>query len=160
LGFSGKTTLAYQTGLWFQYVQNFKAYLCPVDIESKTFAMPGGRNNNLSTYVMNGAVTGYTAGSYGIPCKIDDVWNPACYLLWEPDENASGQGNPGAFEYIDGANYPGTGEGIGRLHSANNGDMLCLGGNVQFVSVKTFQIQSGMTSKSLAWWSPFSSNGH
>ena len=159
-------TNAWQSGLWFQYVKNFKAYLCPVDIENKDYLPAGGRQNKLSTYVMNGAVDGFTeSGVWPTPCKITDVWSPACYLLWEPDENASGPGNPGAFEYNDGANFPNTSEGIGRLHSASSGNMLCVGGNVQFVTVQTFQIQtitgkgSGPNGKTLAWWSPFSPSG-
>ncbi len=162
---------AWRTGTWFQYVQNTKAYLCPVDVESKTYTTAtasGGRAEKLSTYVMNGASVGYanTGMGYGTPCKITDVWSPACYLLWEPDENVTGQGNPGAFEYNDGANAPSSPEGIGRLHSANSGNLLCIGGNVQFVTVQTFRQQStvypgaGPNGKTLAWWSPISSNGH
>jgi type II secretory pathway pseudopilin PulG len=163
-------TSAWKSGAWFQYVQNTKAYLCPVDIESKTYTTPtasGGRQNKLSTYVMNGASVGFPSliSGYGTPCKITDIWSPACYLLWEPEENAMGQGNPGAFDYNDGAYYPNISEGIGRLHSANSGNMLCVGGNVQFVTVQTIKIQSAGTGpgpggKTLAWWSPISANGH
>ena len=49
---------AYQTGLWFNYVPNPKSYLCPVDIRSKTYLVPasqGGRNNRMSSYVMDGS---------------------------------------------------------------------------------------------------------
>lgn len=158
---------AWQSGLWFQYVQNPRSYLCPADIESTDYLpLPGiGRVNKLSSYVMNGAAIGYST-SWPTPCKVTDVWSPACYLLWEPDENAVGLGNPGAFEYNDGANFPNTSEGIGRLHSANSGNMLCVGGNVQFVTVQTFQIQSiagkgpGPGGNTLAWWYPFASTGN
>jgi len=161
---------AWQSGLWFQYVQNTKSYLCPVDTESKDYlpsSSLGGRANKLSSYVMNGAVNGFpSGGSYPLPCKITDIWSPACYLLWEPDENADGQGSPGALEYNDGANFPSTSEGIGRLHSANSGNMLCVGGNVQFVTVLTFKAQSvtgsgpGPGGKTLAWWYPGAGNGN
>jgi prepilin-type N-terminal cleavage/methylation domain-containing protein len=164
--------LAWQSGLWFRYVNNFKAYLCPVDIESPDYLPPsstGGRQNKLSSYVMNGAVSNYrnlSSSPPGVPCKITDVWNPACYLLWEPDENVAGRGNPGAFEYNDGASYPENSEGIGRLHSANGGNMLCVGGNVQFVTVQTWKAQTvvgagpGPGGKTLAWWAPGASNGN
>ena len=160
---------AWQSGAWFQYVRNFKSYLCPVDIESKDYLPPsssGGRANKLSTYVMNGAADGFQTYTFPPPCKITDVWNPSCYLLWEPDENAVGQGIPGRFDYNDAANYPSTSEGIGRLHSANSGNMLCVGGNVQFVSVQTFHQQSvvgsgtGPGGKTLAWWNPNSVSGN
>jgi type II secretory pathway pseudopilin PulG len=161
---------AWRTGLWFQYVQNTKAYLCPVDIESKTYTTPpasGGREEKLSTYVMNGAVVGFpgSISTYGTPCKITDAWSPACYLLWEPDENSVGLGNPGAFDYNDGADFPNTSEGIGRLHSTNSGDLLCVGGNVQLVTTLAFKKQTvvgsgpGPGGKTLAWWDSVSSNG-
>lgn len=162
-------TQAWQSGSWFQYVQNTKSYLCPVDIESRTYLPPsgsGGRQNKLSTYVMNGAVTSFPGVGYGTPCKLTDVWSPGCYLLWEPDENASGLGVPGAFEYNDGANFPASPEGIGRLHSASGGNMLCVGGNVEFVTVQAWNAQivagsgPGPGGKTLAWWAPLAGNGN
>ena len=62
LPFSTNPLLAFQNGLWYQYMPNSKAFLCPVDIKSKTYTMKsggGGRDNKMSSYVMNGAVCGY-----------------------------------------------------------------------------------------------------
>src|SRR5665213_2012223 len=50
---------ANKTGLWFKYASNPNSFLCPVDISSLTFTKPTasvGRDNKLSTYVMDGAV--------------------------------------------------------------------------------------------------------
>jgi len=163
---------AWNQGLWFQYMPNPKTFLCPVDIKSKTYTTPtssGGRNNKLSSYVMNGAQCGYGAA---VPrgCKISNVWSPMCYLLWEPDENYLGPGNPGAFEYNDAANFPqaSNGEGIGRLHSKKGGQILALGGHVIFITTKTFYTDSNTASgkgpgpggKTYLWWSPFKTDGH
>src|SRR4051794_12485590 len=49
-------TVPYQTGLWFKYMPNPKAYLCPVDTKSPTYtkaSTAGGRVNKLSSYTMN-----------------------------------------------------------------------------------------------------------
>src|ERR1022692_3842208 len=121
---------AYKTGLLYAYMPNPKAFLCPVDIKSPTYQVPssqGGRNNRLSSYVMDGAAADFPgSGMSGAPpggtyqiSKSTAVWSTMCYLLWEPDENVLGPGNPGAFEYNDAANYPrvSNGEGIGVLHS-------------------------------------------
>jgi prepilin-type N-terminal cleavage/methylation domain-containing protein len=161
---------AWQSGAWFQYVRNFKSYLCPVDIENADYKLPpstGGRNNKLSSYVMNGGIVSYTGNIVTeTTCKITDVWNPACYLLWEPDENADGPGIPGSYDYNDGANFPSAGETIGRLHSPNGTEILCVGGNVQFVTVETFRQQSitrsgsGPGGETLAWWFPGSASGN
>jgi len=144
---------AYQPGLWFGYVRNPKAYLCPVDLESRYYTM---RANKLSSYVMNGAVSGY--GAYPVPrAKLTDIWSPRCYLLWNPDENVN---SIGAFAFNDGSSFPDRNEGPGCLHTANGTDLLIVGGNVQYVSLQKFRTEQSATGLSLAWWSPFSSNGH
>jgi prepilin-type N-terminal cleavage/methylation domain-containing protein len=163
---------AWSQGLWFQYMPNPKTYLCPVDIRSKTYTTPtsqGGRNNKLSSYVMNGAQCGY-GSSVPRGCKASAPWSPMCYLLWEPDENYLGPGNPGAFEYNDASNFPqaSNGEGIGRLHSKKGGQILALGGHVIFITTKTFYTDSNTTpgkgpgpgGKTYLWWSPFKTDGH
>src|ERR1039458_502626 len=50
---------AYNTGLWFSYMSNPKSYLCPVDTKSPTYQKPGQRNNRLSSYLMDAAVSGF-----------------------------------------------------------------------------------------------------
>jgi len=162
---------AYETGVWFKYMPNPKSYLCPVDIKSKTYtATSGGRNNKMSSYVMNGAVCGYDApgGNEYRACKTSQVWSSLCWLLWEPDENAVATGDPGAFEFNDAANFPNDKEGIGRLHSRKGGTILATAGHVQFVSREQFRQDStipagrgpGPGGKTFLWWSPFKSDGH
>ena len=95
-----------------------------------------------------------------------------CYLLWEPDENCLGPGNPGYFEFNDGANFPSAppsgGEGIGRLHSKNGGNILAMDGHVQYLLVAQFKADSntplgkgaGPGGKTLLWWNPATADGH
>jgi prepilin-type N-terminal cleavage/methylation domain-containing protein len=166
-------TSAWNQGLWFPYMPNPKSYLCPVDIRSKTYTSSvsaNGRQNKLSSYVMNGAVSGYPNPDVLRSCKITAAWSPLCYLLWEPDENVNGNGSPGAFEYNDGANFPqaSNGEGIGRLHSKKGGAIMALAGHVIFITTKQFNDDSNTTpgrgpgpgGKTYLWWSPYSQNGH
>jgi prepilin-type N-terminal cleavage/methylation domain-containing protein len=179
LPYLNNVAAAYNTGLWYKYMPNPKSYLCPVDIKSPTYtspstSVPTGRPNKMSSYVMNGADCGYNYANGS--CKLTQGWNPLCYLLWEPDENAGGPGNPGAFEFNDGANYPSVpqsctnpgNEGIGRLHSKNGGNALCLDSHVQYLLATAFRADSaipcgqgpGPGGKTFLWWSPFSANGH
>jgi len=179
LPYLNNVAAAYNTGLWFKYMPNAKSYLCPVDIKSPTYVSPAsswppGRNNKMSSYVMDGAVCGYNYANGS--CKLTQAWNPLCYLLWEPDENAGGVGTPGGFEFNDAANYPSVPtsctnpgyEGIGRLHSKNGGNALCLDSHVQYMLSTTFKQDSatpcgagpGPGGKTFLWWSPFSNNGH
>ncbi len=154
--------VAYSTGLWFQYVRDPRNYLCPVDIESTSYTgRPDGgvnvRSQRLCSFVMNGAVCGYST-SYGT-CRISDIWNPGCYLLWGPDENFAGMGIPGAFDYGDGANYPDRNECVERLHTTMGGLAVTVSGDVRFLSARTFAAESLAPGKSLLWWSPFGTTG-
>ena len=160
--FVNNLNLAYGTGLWFKYLTNPKSYVCTVDLKSPTYKK---RNNKMSSYVMNGAAAGFPGPGIYRSCKLTQVWNPLCYLLWEPDENANGPGDPGPFDFNDGANFPNNKEGIGRLHSKKGGSILAVGGHVQFVSREQFRSESanpgsGPGGKSLLWWSPYTVNGH
>ena len=165
-----KPLSCWQSGLWIPYMKDPNSYLCPVDIKSPTYTAPSGsanaRKNKLSTYVMNGAVCGYNNSS-GV-AKITSAWNTEVYVQWEPDENNLGPGNPGAFEYNDGANFPNSSEGVGLLHNKRGGNILALAGDVHFITTKDFQGDSnipagqgpGPGGKTYLWWNPFSSNGH
>jgi prepilin-type N-terminal cleavage/methylation domain-containing protein len=171
---------AWQSGLWFPNVHNPNSFLCPVDILSKDYAeVPtqanggNGRNNKLSSYVMNGAVCGFAhATASTVPpyttCKATQIWSSSCYILWEPDEFVLGVNppNPGAFEFNDGSNFPDVlkGEGIGRLHSKNGGNILAIDGHVNFLTTNQFyrlsvSLGSGPGGKGLLWWSPFQVDG-
>jgi len=159
---------AWQGSLFFKYCNNYAAFLCPVDVTSKDYLPPssaGGRQNKLSTYVMDGAVVAYhnyNANPPGVPCKITAVWSPLCYLLWEPDESKA---TPPAFEYNDAANFPTTAEGIGTLHSKNGGNALALDGHVDFVTRVQFNHYAtvgsgpGPGGKTYLWWDIVNANG-
>jgi prepilin-type N-terminal cleavage/methylation domain-containing protein/prepilin-type processing-associated H-X9-DG protein len=166
---------AWKTGLWYTYMPNQNAYLCPVDIQSPDYVkVPtqqnggAGRNNKLSSYVQNGCICNFSdptgAGKVGLTYKSTDVWSPMCYFMWEPNENTLGPGNPGAFEFNDGANFPDAppagGEGIGPLHGKNGGNILALDGHVDYINTNLFNKYSnasgedGANTKGLLWWDP------
>jgi hypothetical protein len=94
-------------------------------------------------------------------CKLSDAWSPDCYLLWGPDENFYGLGDPGALAFNDGSSYPAFYDApLEQLHTLGGGEILTVGGAVQFVSIQKFRQESNSSGTSLAWWDPFSSNGH
>jgi hypothetical protein len=151
---------AWESGVLFKYINDPSAYRCPVDIQLSNYPQ---RINKLSSYVMDGAPTGYGSGFVHATCKLTQVWSPNCYLLWEPDTAVSG-----AFEFNDGANSPGPGENLAPLHTPNGSEVLCVSGNVDFVTTNSFAAASlapagtgsGPGGKNFLWWSPLSSNGH
>jgi len=160
-----QATAAYGTGTWFKYVNNPHAYLCPVDITSKTWTTRLGRGNKLSSYVMNGAAQGFkNFNNGGKPVKITDVWSPQCYLMWEPDEFLTAAG---AEEFKDGSNDPAlAGQGIGLLHSRRGGNVLALDSHVDFVTVQQFTLGSvkgfgpGPNGKTHLLWDTADTQGH
>jgi prepilin-type N-terminal cleavage/methylation domain-containing protein/prepilin-type processing-associated H-X9-DG protein len=163
---------AWHTGLWWKYTPGQKAFLCPQDTKSPTY-INDQRANMLSSYVMDGAENAFATVTASSPqYRLNDVWNTGCYILWEPNENELGPGNPGAFEFNDGANYPSAppsgGEGIGRLHSNKGGNILAVDGHVQYMLATAFDGDSnipagtgpGPGGKTFLWWSPGSTTGH
>ncbi len=168
-------TLAYGTGLWFQYMPNPRSYLCPVDIKSKTWTTPRNqgvlnvtvRQNKMSSYVMDGAANGFGRIDYTKAHeKFSDPWNPLCWLVWEPDEQMfEATGDP-ALQFNDASNYADDTQGISVLHSKNGGNAVTICGTVQFVTVRQFRAESdakgtvGLGGKTLCWWAPDTGNGH
>jgi prepilin-type N-terminal cleavage/methylation domain-containing protein len=150
--FGAQATALYAQGLWFPDMPNHKSYLCPVDIKDKSW--PFGRNNWMSSYVMNWAVDGFKP--FPAPCKVTQVWSPLCWLMWEPDLRQ------GVFVFNDSANYPGLYQGIwdglGPVHG-KGGVMLALDGHAALVTITNFQQESALPFKNLLFWSPCSSNG-
>jgi type II secretory pathway pseudopilin PulG len=146
----------YPLGLWYQYMPNARSYICPLDAKDPTFVY---RPNWLCTYVMNGAVSDYPlAGATQTSCKITAVWNPGCYLMWEPNIESLIPYNEG--EYNDGGAYPNNAEGMETLHTVNGGEIVTVGGNVDFVTTQKWDAESSASGESLTWWSPASPNGH
>jgi hypothetical protein len=148
----------YQTGAYYQYMPNPKAYQCPLDSRSPYYKQ---RANQMSTYIMNGAVVGYDPDKYypkNSSAKMSDVWSTMCYIQWEPDEKL---GNPpiGAFAYNDASSFPNVNEGVGRLHTSG-AIVRAVGAHVTFISLKQFDIEQKNPKKGLLWWNPKTVNGH
>jgi len=164
--YNANLTLAYMGGLWFQYVKtastNSSIYFCPVDKKSPRYAT---RPNKLSSYIMNGAVCGYgrlPAVNYGNPrsVKINSIWTPVAYLMWEPDENLGA--TAGAFN--DASSFPDRNEGVGRLH-VTGAVIMSLDGHVSSIKFDTYNREqntppAGVTGKGMLWWYPGSIDGH
>jgi prepilin-type N-terminal cleavage/methylation domain-containing protein len=142
--------LAYQSGQIWTYNPNMGVYRCPLDSTNTTlFAQ---RANKMSTYVMNGAVCGFSGPT---TYKHGDFKQNA-YLMWEPDDVTSGLG---ATSYNDGSSFPDTLEGLGKRHGKKGGIMLCIDSHVDFVTYIAFQNLQADPNKNVLWCNPGSANG-
>jgi prepilin-type N-terminal cleavage/methylation domain-containing protein len=138
-------------GLWYAYMKSSKSYLCPTDMKRPYFKQ---RHQQMSSYKMNGAVCHY---SYAWPpIRLSEVWNPMCWLMWEPDD----LGPAVYMAWWDSSSYPNTsiGEGIGKVHGGG-AIISAVGGNVSFMPYKRFQDEEKNPKKNLLWWNPSSSDG-
>ena len=156
--YADNVNAAYKSGLWFQYMPNPRSYICPKE-KRKSY---NSRPNKLSSYVQNGSVCGFNRVTYG--CKISDIWNSVCFLMWEPDED-----NPwptpdsppiGWIAYNDGSSPPDRYQGIGFTHH-KGGVVSAIDGHVQYVSFEQFQEDqlNPPDVRNLWWWSPFAPDG-
>lgn len=151
--------LAYRTGLFYGYMPNPKAFLCPLDAQSKYFAL---RPNQMSSYKMNAAVCGFPTPLQYRSCKITDIWSPMCWIMWEEDENL-GNPAPRQVAYFDGASWPELRPscpwpGPGYRHG-KGGVVQAIDGHVRLVPYREFRAEQTNSSKGLIWWSPWSVNG-
>jgi prepilin-type N-terminal cleavage/methylation domain-containing protein len=163
---------AWQSGVLFTYMKMPLAYMCPKDMainldwqkEPQQLAGGMGRNNKLSTYIMDGASCNFGTAGDPVVTKTTSVWSPMCYLLWEPNENLEPifAGQPVEFEYNDGSNFPNAppsgAEGIGGMHDGA-GTALALDAHVDVLSSNIFQRMSdfggaGPNHRGLLWWAP------
>ena len=163
-----------KTGVYWQYIQNPDAFMCPVDALAVGTVLWDQRTMKLSTYIMNGASAYYPpntpsgASLYGYrTCKMSQIWSPLCIINWEPNDNVyTKPPGAGAFAYNDGASYPDTKEGIGHLH-VTGAHVLAVGGSARFMSFADYVAEvnhnahnENTKGKGLFWWNPLRADGH
>jgi prepilin-type N-terminal cleavage/methylation domain-containing protein len=88
---SGPSQFDPPTGALWPILLNSNSYFCPRDKSSPNFSE---RDQQSSTYVMNGAVNGYNRVIY--PAVKSTRMPPQGIVFWEPDENDLGNFNDGA----------------------------------------------------------------
>ena len=142
----------YQKGQIWPYVAEMNTYRCPADISKYYIA----RANQLSTYVMNGAVCGYGALAPPRTWQLQR-FDERAFCLWEPDENL---GNPpiGPFAYNDASAFPDRNEGPGRKHPGGT-PVGTFGGNARWLSMSAFRAEQLKATQSLLWCNPANANG-
>ena len=137
---------AYQTGLLWDYIRNYKIYRCPMD---KTNAPQWNlRAQKLASYLMNGAACGFggvSPGSYKTSQFRQDA-----ILFWQALET-----NPGDFN--DGSSRPD--EGITKLHSIGT-TVAIVDGHIEYMKTVNFIKEANLPTKNRLWCNPTSVNGH
>jgi prepilin-type N-terminal cleavage/methylation domain-containing protein len=135
-----------QGGLLWSLLKEPKLYLCPADDPSKRT-----RGQKFSSYVMNGAVTGYMFGwnHPNAPSVRLAAFQPGDCCFWEEDVT-----KPTAFN--DGSNSPD--EGVSRRHSAGGIEAL-FSGTVDYVRLTDWMSDVASTDRNRLWCYPNSPDG-
>ena len=135
--YNANPQLAYETGQIWTYLKSMRVYWCPTD---KTNATTNPywtiRENKLSSYIWNGAISGY--GALGAKTYRHAAFKQDAYFIWEPDEENYYKFYPGQSCYNDASSYPSQGEGLGRRHGKKGGIVAGFSGHVVSVSYEFF----------------------
>ncbi len=151
----------YANGLLWPYLKTMGTYWCPLDQPAAPQSSWAQRANQLSTYVMNGAVNGY--GDLGDRSyKIGQFRIATAYLFWEPgDRNANGTYDAGA--YNDGANYPYLANSVQGPHRRHLTGCVVggLDGRTVFMKFRDAErLYTNMISANEFWANPGRADGH
>jgi prepilin-type N-terminal cleavage/methylation domain-containing protein len=151
---NGPAAFNAQGGLLWDSLHGGKILLCPMDNPAQVYPQSNGkteqRAEQLSTYIMNGAVIGFRTGyhSNAIPVKISQMLPTDC-ILFEGDDRT-------AFSYNDGSSWPL--EGITTRHSdgATQGN---LDGSSSYVREDTWLDEVDDPGKNSLWCYPLTDDG-
>jgi prepilin-type N-terminal cleavage/methylation domain-containing protein len=133
-----------RTGALWPALLNSNSYFCPRDKLAPLFNQRGQQS---STYVMNGAVSGYGLDIYP-PVKLSQMPSGGI-VFWEPDESDIGNFN-------DGASSPD--EGLTARHD-QGGVSGQFNGAAAFIKQSVWNAGCAQTTENAWWCYPYSSDG-
>ena len=144
------------TGQLWSILRNAKIFVCPSDNPqmirwSQKTQTQMARNQQLSSYAMNGGVIGYSwvYEHTHQPARLAQM-QPGDCLFWETDETEP-------YYFNDGANYPP--EGVSGRHTAG-GVQAQIDGSVSYVKLKQWYEEDMVsTNRNRLWCNPNSPDG-
>jgi prepilin-type N-terminal cleavage/methylation domain-containing protein len=142
---NGPAQFNIEGGLLWPTLRSQKLYMCPLDNTNSVLFKQ--REQQLSSYVMNGAVIGYYRTNF--PALRLSRFQPTDVAFWEADEK-----EPEYFN--DGANTPD--EGVSARHS-KGAINAAFGGSVSYVRLGAWYVQVYDNNKNSLWCYPDSSDG-
>ena len=142
---TGPAQFKIEGGLLWPTLVNRKLYRCPMDdTNAPLFSQ---RDQQLSSYAMNGAVNGYNRANFPV-AKMSSM-RPEDIIFWETDET-----DP--FYFNDGANFPAEGVSGRHLQGAIH---AALGGSVSYIRLDAWYDQVADPDKNNLWCYPGSPDG-
>jgi prepilin-type N-terminal cleavage/methylation domain-containing protein len=151
---SGPAAFNGQAALLWDSLHGGKVLLCPMDNPAQLYVKSNGtteqRAQQLSTYIMNGAVIGFRSGyhSNAMPVKVTQMLPSDC-ILFEADERS-------AFAYNDGSSWPS--EGVTTRHS-NGATLTAVDGSSGYIRDDQWQSLVNFPGKNSLWCYPLAEDG-
>ena len=148
-------------GLYYKYLRAREAYRCPMHTSIAGIGL--GLSDQLTSYLMNGAVNGYGAKDASGKLlytklgrfKSNDV------VFWEADERNGGNG------FNDGASKPSETYNLADPHARGMtirhgvfAALVSIDGHAEAMEHKEFRKLAAETGRNRLWCSPFATNGH
>jgi type II secretory pathway pseudopilin PulG len=141
----GPAQFVISKGLIWPTLKDQRLYLCPMDYTNT--ALFRERDQQLSSYAINGAIVGFMRTNY--PAEKLGSMHPDDVAFWETDET-----EPGFFN--DGANFPS--EGVSARHQ-NGAIKATFGASVSYSRLGAWYVQVYETNKNNLWCYPESPDG-
>jgi type II secretory pathway pseudopilin PulG len=143
-----------QAGLLWDSLHGGNVLLCPMDQPAALYQGPAGkveqRAQQLSSYIMNGAVIGFRSGYHSnAPAVKISQMRPGDCVLFEADDRK-------AFSYNDGSSWPS--EGITVRHQ-NGATQAALDGSAGYVRYNDWWTDVACTNKNRLWCYPNTTDG-
>lgn len=142
---AGPARFKAETGVFWKTLQNGRLYRCPLDKTNTALFVQ--RDQQISSYVMNGAVIGYDRMAQ--PCVRLSRFPPDAAALWETDEQVP-------HDFNDGASFPR--EGVSARHS-QGAIHAAFGGPVGFIKFDDWYREAAQTNRNRLWCYPDSPDG-
>jgi prepilin-type N-terminal cleavage/methylation domain-containing protein len=149
---TGTNRFHIETGLFWPMLSRKEIYVCPSDNPqmfhfSKHDGVTEQRQQQLSSYAINGAVIGFMLMNYP-PVKLAAM-RPTDCAFWETDETEP-------YFFNDGANYPP--EGVSGRH-LQGGIQAAFDGSVSYIKLVNWYEDVSDTNRNRLWCYPASADG-
>ena len=154
LSVTGTNVFNGPAGLLWEVLRGGKILLCPLDRPAEFYTAKSGttgqRAQQLSSYIMNGAVIGFRSGYYSnaVPVKISQMQPGDCGFFEADDRDA--------LNFNDGSSWPS--EGFSTRHS-QGATLAALDGSASYVRDQDWLNDVNSTNKNRLWCYPQTKDG-
>jgi len=139
-------------GNFWRYSQNTNSFRCVMDFKDPSVFQPypTGRDQQISSYCMNGAVCSYSGWNGNGPFNRVVNFSPTDVMVWEQDERNT-------FYFNDAANYPTEGVSIRHKIGALTG---AVGGSAEWMDkIAKWDVLAADPNKNILWCRPDTTTG-